>query len=368
LAPLSLSRRALNRALLHRQLLLERQEVPAVQVIERLVGMQAQEPPDPYTALWSRIPGFDPFELSGLIEARRAVRGGLMRATIHLATAEDYLWMRPAVQPVLDQTYRSSPFRRELEGVDHDELLAAGRGLFESGPLTGAELGDALLERWPDRDRLSLANAVRFALPLVQVPPRGLWRDRGQARWALAEDWLGKPLDAEPDPARLVRSYLVAFGPASVADIRNWSRLTGLREVVEPLRAELVTYADENGRELLDLPDAPLPDPDTPAPPRFLPEYDNAFLGHEDRARIAFASGGKLGTRPYWKGALLVDGFFAGTWKLERAKDELTLAVGLYRKLTKAERAEVEEEAAALADFHAEETGRREARFEQLTR
>jgi hypothetical protein len=215
---------------------------------------------------------------------------------------------------------------------------------------------------------MSLSNAVRFVLPLVQVPPRGLWHGKGQARWALAEDWLGKPLDSEPDRARLVRSYLAAFGPASVADIRNWSRLAGLRDVVEPLRDELVTFADENGRELLDLPDAPLPDPDTHAPPRFLPEYDNAFLGHEDRARIAFASGDKMGTRPYWKGALLVDGFFAGTWKLERAKDELTLAVGLYRKLTKAERAEVEEEAAALADFHADETGRREARFEQLKR
>jgi hypothetical protein len=174
------------------------------------------------------------------------------------------------------------------------------------------------------------------------------------------------PLADAPSVERLLLRYLAVFGPASVADMRNWSRLTGLREAVEPLRPRLRVFADENGRELLDLPDAPLPDPDTPAPPRFLPEYDNAFLGHEDRSRITFAAGDNLGTRPYWRGALLVDGFVTGTWKLERAKGETVLVVGLYRKLSRAEKADVSGEAEDLLAFHAEEGDGQEVRYEPL--
>jgi hypothetical protein len=345
----TLTRRELNRAILERQLLLRREPVPAIDVVERLVGMQAQVPTDPYTALWSRITDIKPAELSADLEERRVVRAVmLMRTTIHLASARDCLEIRPLIQPVVERQWRYSPFAKALAGLDIDEILDAGLALLAEGPQTAGAIGKRLAERWPDRDPSSLGHAVRWLVPMVQIPPRGLWGRGGQPVLETVERWLGAPLSKKPSLDGLVLRYLAAFGPATSKDFGVWSWLTGIGEVVERLRPRLVTYRDEAGRELFDMPDVALPDPETPAPVRLLPEFDNLLLSHDDRSRMADPAyrGG-----PWWHGSLLVDGFLAGTWRPERRPGGMTLRIGLYRPLTDAELTDVEAEAARLVAF-----------------
>ena len=327
-----LTPRALNRALLERQGLLERSDVPAVAMIERLVGMQAQEPENPYLALWSRLEDFDPQELSGLIAERRAVRTQLMRGTIHLVSARDCLAIHPITQPVLARAF-TSPWATGLAGVDVGEVVAAGLELLAEKPRTRAELGKLLAPRWPDADPRSLSHAVTFNAALVQVPPRGLWGATGQATWAPAETWLNQELDPGDSPDGLVLRYLAVFGPATVADVRTWSGLTGLREVIERLRPRLRTFRDEKGRELFDVSDAPLPHPDTVAPPRFLPEYDNLVLSHADRSRMFNGLGpGAPFPRGKALGALLVDGFYRANWHLIEEDGVATLIIDRFAR------------------------------------
>jgi hypothetical protein len=320
-----LTARALNRALLARHGLLERTAAPALDTVERLVGLQAQVPENPYVALWSRLERFEPAELSALVAERRAVRAQLMRATIHLVSARDYAVLQPLTRGVLAQVFKNG-FLRRLGGAAVEEVIAAGVELLAERPRTRAELAAALASRWPNADPPALAQAVTFHAPLVQVPPRGLWGATGQATWALAEDWLGAPVDGAAPPEAVVRRYLAAFGPATVADMRTWSGVTGLRAVVERLRPDLRTFRDERGRELLDVADGPLPDPDAPAPPRFLPEYDNVALSHEDRSRL-FSGLGPDGFAPHGGGWLLVDGFHRAHWHLARGRDAATLTI-----------------------------------------
>ena len=362
-----LSLRALNRALLERQMLLRRVRLSAEEAIERLVGMQAQAPLSPYVGLWSRLEGFQTEELSALIAERRAVRLALMRATVHLVTARDCLALRPVVQSVLDRGLQSgSPYGRNLAGVELDELIAAGRALVEERPRTLTELRALLGPRWPDRDAASLAYAIHYTLALVQVPPRGMWGKGGQPICTTAEAWLGQPLAADTAPDALVLRYLAAFGPASVQDIQKWSGLGGVAEVVERLRPGLRSFRDERGRELLDVPEGPLPDPETPAPVRFLPEFDNVLLSHADRTRVISEEhrrdhlNAPNGLVP---GGLLVDGFAAGLWKLRREKRAATLLIMPFAPFAAAERAAIEEEGARLLAFAAGDVGAREVVF-----
>lgn len=323
--------RALNRALLARQLLLERSTLPPLAAIDHLVGMQAQQPTPPYFGLLARLAEFDPDELSRLYDDRRVVRIAVMRSTVHLVSAQDCLVLRPVMQPAL---YRAltpgSRFGRALAGVDLDELERESRALVEAEPLTGAQIATALRPRWPGVAADALAYAVRARVPLVQVPPRGQWRRSGQARCTSAEHWIGRPLQP-PDVVAVVRRYLAAYGPAGVADAQAWSGLTGLRAVFEVLRPGLLTFRSESGTELFDLPGGARPPADQPAPVRLLPEFDNILLSHAERARMfdpghrrhIFTENGII--HP----TVLVDGFVRAIWKLQTTAASALLAVDL---------------------------------------
>lgn len=363
-----LSRRALNRATLERQLLLRRARRPALGAVEHLVGLQAQVPLNPYTALWSRLERFRPEELAALLEERRVVRTVVMRATIHLVTADDCLLLRPLVQPVLTaELSRHRDFSPLLRGVDLDPVLAFARSLLAERARTGGELRAALGERFPEHDAAALAYACRCLLALVQVPPRGVWGRTAQVSSTTAETWLGRPLAAGPSVDDVVLRYVAAFGPATVADVATWSRLTGLRAVVERLRPRLRAFRDERGRELFDLPDAPRPDPDTPAPPRFLPEYDNVLLSHADRSRFHSAKRPRVsGVTGPVHGTVLSDGLLCGSWRLERDRDtgSATLVVTQLGRLSKRAVAAVGAEGRRFLRFAAAEAGGHDVRFE----
>ncbi|HEX6475585.1 MAG TPA: winged helix DNA-binding domain-containing protein [Candidatus Limnocylindria bacterium] len=344
-----LSTRALNRSLLARQMLLERVELPAERVMEHLVGIQAQEPPDPYVALWTRVTDFNPDELVHLLESRAAVRATtLLRTTIHLVTAADAVWMRPILQPVAERTFSHTPFAKAMAGADLGEVIAHGRELLAGSPMTIAALGKRLAERWPDREPGPLGYVIRFHVPLVQIPPRGLWGRKGQPVLALTDEWVGRPMAAEASIDELVMRYLAAFGPATPADVQTWSWLTAIRPVLEGLRPRLRTFRDEAGRELFDVPDGPLPDPETPAPVRFLPLYDNVFLSHQDRSRILDPT--KKGG-PFWRGFVTVDGFLHGIWKADRNGAEAQLTVQLVARIARRDRDEVGSEGERLVRF-----------------
>ncbi|MFE5186321.1 winged helix DNA-binding domain-containing protein [Streptomyces sp. NPDC056628] len=335
-----LSTRALNRATLERQLLLRRSPLTVPEAVTHLAGLQAQEVKPPYYALAARLDGFTPEALSVPLGDRSLVRMVTMRSTIHLHTADDGLTLRPLVQPAREReiTY----FRKGLVGVDLDRLATLARALVEEAPRTMKQLREALSAEWPDADPQSLAVAARCRLPLVQITPRGQWGRSAQVSLTTLEHWLGRPAEPAASADDTVLRYLAAFGPASVKDMQTWAGLTRMRAVFERLRPELVTFRDENGVELFDLPDAPRPDPDTPAPPRLLPEFDNLVLSHADRARvIPPANRGRTWQANTLSCPLLVDGFLAGVWRLIGD----ALVIEPFSALGKAQRAEVTEEA-----------------------
>jgi hypothetical protein len=335
-----LDTRALNRALLDRQHLLRRTGIGVAKMVEHVVGMQSQVPDSPYIALWSRLDPYDPNDLGRLVESRRAVRLTLMRKTLHLVTVRDCLRLRPVFQPMIAAGV-------EAAGLDVHEIVAAGRAILEDQPLSRIELGRRLAERFGGHDPIALASIVVWSVPLLQVPPRGIWGRKGSPTWAPIESWLGKKLSAAPKLDALVFRYLNAFGPATVADAHGWSRLNRLRPVFERLRPKLKTYRDEHNRELFDVAERSLPDPDTPAPPRFLPDFDNVLIGHADRSRVFLDDRNRIIGTP----TVLIDGFVRATWKVERKGAAAVLSIRPITSLTKAERSGVVDEGMRVLGF-----------------
>jgi hypothetical protein len=331
-----LHRRALNRATLHRQLLLSRSGLSAIEAIEHLVGLQAQTTQTWYVGLWTRLLDCRGEAVGELLTTRQAVRIALMRSTIHLVTADDALALRPLLQPAIERGMGGGNHGRLLAGLAREDVVAAGRDLLDERPLSFDELGRSLGQRWPDRDPAALALGIRAWVPLVQVPPRGVWGRAGIAAHTSLETWLGAEPRRDYPIEEMLSRYLAAFGPATVRDMQVWSGLTRLAEVVERMGSRLVGYRDANGAELFDLPDAVRPDPDTPAPPRFLYDYDNLLLSYDDRSRVVTdgyrqRNTSRNGMLPR---AILLDGYTAGTWTTSVARGTATLTITPFARLS----------------------------------
>ncbi|GAA3389374.1 winged helix DNA-binding domain-containing protein [Streptomyces roseoviridis] len=340
-----LSTRALNRATLDRQLLLRPAPLTAEQAVHHLVGLQAQNTKPPYYALAARLEGFRPEDLSALMESRRVARIVSLRSTVHTHTAADAVPLRRLVQAgAIDRELKM--FRKGLDGVDLDRLVALTAAHVDERPRTPKELREHLLQEWPAADPQALTVAARCLLPMVQVTPRGLWRRSGQVALSRAEQWFDQSPQDPADLDETVLRYLGAFGPASVKDMQTWCGLTRLRPAFERLRPRLLVLRDERGTELFDLPDAPRPDEDTPAPPRFLPEFDNLLLSHADRTRVVPAEHrARTWTGNQAHRVFLLDGFLAGIWHLEEAKERTTMTIDPFTRLTRAQRAGLTAEA-----------------------
>jgi hypothetical protein len=331
-----LTLRDLNRATLARQLLLQREHLSAPRAIERLCAMQAQWPTAPYIGLWSRVREFDRDELTRARERRQVVRGTLMRMTLHLVSARDYLALAPVFR-----TQRRENFERHAGNVAKAE--ANLRRALAAGPRTWAELA---------REIEGFSYRSGTVLPLLHVPPAGAWKNFGRTPLVEAESWLGKPYGDRDAGARLlVRRYLAAFGPASRSDLLRFSGLR-VKDVETGLDGRLRQFHDEDGRTLLDLSRAPLPAADTAAPSRFLGRWDNALLAYDRRDRILPDEYAERKICLTGEQVFLVDGFVGGIWTVERTKTAATLLLEPLAPLPRPRRREVEEEAAALVRWH----------------
>ena len=374
--PPLLDTRALNRATLQRQWLLQRRTATIPKAIEHLVGLQAQTANPPYLALWARLEGFDFGALTRLIEQRRIVRCAMMRSTLHLVSARDLLRLRPLLQAVLERGLRHSAHARHLAGIDLHELARVAHRLLVEKPFASGDLGAALAQAWPSSDTTALAMAARCYLPLVHVPPAGTWGSHKNAALCPADVWLAvtKPSPDADDPlGRLVLRYLAAFGPASAADVTTWSGLTQLAPVLERLGAQLRRYRDTQGRTLFDLARTRLPDPDTPAPARLLPGFDNLLLSHADRCRVIddVHRSRVFGVNGLIQPVVLVDGFVRATWRVDRAtdrttdrtKDRATLTVEPFGPLSTTQRDEIDAEVRRMLPAIEPEAATHELRF-----
>ena len=330
-----LTLRAQNRATLARQFLLARENVPPLAVIERLAGLQAQWPKPPFIGLWTRLESFERADLAHLLATRQAVRGTMMRGTIHLVSAADYLAWRGPLQPMLTRGLRVLGDR--AEGLDLEAVAAAARRFLKQGPQTFEVIRDHLTARFPDVNDRALGHTARMLLPLVQEPTSATWGFPSISRFALAETWLDRKVVESEAVEQLLLRYLAAFGPATAADAQTWSGLQGLKPAFEALRPRLAVFRDERKREIFDLPDAPRPDADIPAPVRYLPEFDNLLLAHADRSRVVDEAHKKKVFLPGLRVAatFLVDGTVSGTWSIERRRSAATLTATPFSKLSK---------------------------------
>lgn len=361
----TLTLRELNRTTLRRQLLLDRSSLGVPAAIETLVGLQAQVPNPPYIGLWTRLEAFQRETLMGLIESKQVVRAAMMRSTLHLMAAEDFLRLRAALTPALVKAMKAF-FGKRIQGLDTEQFAESMRAVFDETPLAFSEAREALTERAPDRDFNALAYVARAYLPLMQLPPGGYWSSGGSPAYATADHWLGRSIQPSSDPAELIRRYLAAFGPASVKDAQAWAGMTTLKDAFQRMKDELVVYRSEDGETLYDLPGLPILDGDMPAPARFIPEYDNLVLAHADRRRViadayrplVYLSAGRV------RSILLVDGFMAGTWKIEKAKKAAALVIEPCVTLPAADQAALAEEGERLVRWVEDRAEQYSVRFE----
>ena len=335
-----LTTRELNRALLARQLLLERVRLPLPRVLERIGGIQNQYAPNGYIRLWSSVEGFERDDLTRALERRSVIQGTLMRETIHLVSRRDYPLFAAGIRRS-NQEWRLRVDKR----ADDREVAAAARKLarhLRGRTISRKELVALVRE----------SNAVGHWVDLVRVPPCGTWEERGAHTYGLAEEWVG-PLKATEDEGieHLARRYLGAFGPAAPKDISSWSKVAPKRLTRVLDRMRLRRFRDESGKELLDLPRAPLPDPETPAPVRFLPTWDATLLVHARRTLIlpeAYREQIFHVKAPHSFPTFLVDGQVAGTWRY----DDGRIRVEPFARLPRGVRAELEDEAERLVELH----------------
>jgi hypothetical protein len=359
-----LSKRQLNRALLARQMLLKREKISAVAAVERLVGMQAQVPRPPFMGLWTRLEKFEAEALHKPLRERKVVRATAMRGTIHLMSTTDFLAFRPVLAEMLVKG-ATTIVGKQMANVDLERVYRTGREFFGTQSATFDDFRKHLEEVHPDWDVRGMAYTVRMGIPLVMVPADVNWGFPGNAGFMLAEKWLGQKIPTEATALEeMVLRYLAAFGPATPADFQTWSAIRGARPVFETLRPKLLTFGDERKRELFDLPKAPRPDADTPAPVRFLPEYDNALLAHDDRTRIVADEhrAGVFLKNLQVVGTFLVDGFVAGTWKVERKKKDAALALSPFGPIPKRAVAELENQGESLLAFLEDDSANRSVR------
>ena len=350
--PQSISARGLNRATLARQMLLAREHIKPARAIERLAGMQAQVPRPPFVGLWTRLEAFTREDLLNAIELREVVRGTLMRGTIHLVSTKDYLAFRRTLQPALSEGL--SILKDRVKDVDIPAVVTQGTAFFTRGAGTFAALRDHLKRGAANIDERALAYIIRLHLPLVQTPTAGApWGYPAAAEFAIAESWIGQPIDAKEDPEALAMRYLAAFGPATANDFRTWSGIRAAREIFEALAPKLVVLRDDRKRELFDLPKAPRPDESTEAPVRFLPEFDNLLLAYTDKSRfVEPPHQSRLTTKNLLLPAtFLIDGIVAGTWTVASARQTATLTLAPFGPVGKAVRKALEEEGDRLVRF-----------------
>ena len=325
-------------------MLLAREDVSVAAAVERLAGLQAQEPRPPFVGLWTRVEGFTRDALVDALRSGEVVRGLLMRATLHAVSARDFRAFRPAVQPVLSAAF-AGVNKRITGGVDVDEVVPVARELLEESPRTFNELRALLSERFPQPNHRGLGYAARTHLPLTMVATDDRWGFPRDAQFALAE------CDEDTAPDALARRYLAAFGPASAADMQTWSGLKRAADVLEAM--EDLERFSVGRRTLFDLPDAPRPDADVPAPVRLLPEFDNLVLAHADRSRLLDDEHRPLVVTKNLrvKATFLVDGRVAGVWKAARSGRRAVLTLEPFKRLRKAATKELETEAEALLRF-----------------
>ncbi|MFC5753779.1 winged helix DNA-binding domain-containing protein [Actinomadura rugatobispora] len=349
----TLTLRAINRATLARQMLLAREETSVAESTARLCGLQAQEPKPPFLGLWTRIKGFQAEDLHTALDERKVARATMMRGTLHLMAAPDYLSLRSPLQPVLDAGLKVLGPR--AKGLNVEQVLPVARGLLQESPRTFNEMRSLLQAEFPEVNERALGFAVRMCLPLVMVPTQDRWGFPRNAAFTLAETWLGEAPSPDSPSAldNLVVRYLAAFGPASAADAQAWSGLPALSGVLDRLRPRLRVFSDERGRELFDLPDAPRPDEATPAPARFLPEFDSLVLAHSDRRRVISDEHrpGLTTKNLRVRATFLWDGFAAGTWETERKRKTATLRLRPFAPLPRAALKELSAEAETLLAF-----------------
>jgi winged helix DNA-binding protein len=348
-----LTTRELNRALLARQLLLERSRLPLVRSLEQVAGLQTQYAPSGYIGLWSRLERFALADLTRAVERRKAVQATLMRSTIHVVTARDYPLFAAG-----SRAGRQEGWLRYHRGRLGEKEMKAAAALVRSALADGTKHRDELLELVRPHDPTggtALWNGVGAWIDLVRVPPSGTWERRRADLYATAEDWLG-PSDATAEEGieHLLRRYLQGFGPARLNDAADWAGLSvaALRPAAE--RLKLRTFRDEEGKELLDLPRSPLPPAETPAPPRFLPTWDATLLVHARRTQILPESFRPLvfSTKtPHSMPTFLVDGAVAGSWRVERTAKKATLVLDPFEPVPRGARAALREEAEAIVRF-----------------